>query len=132
ADISWLRLSRKQDRHTPRSERYRRLPPFSEPIRTSRSSKAERPPDKRETGERYPARRPFSVLNSTQGKDTHEIPASFPESFALSPELQPATSWLASVEPHLSPVALFGSQGQGVATRREAGPVGWVAGTATS
>jgi len=29
ADISWLRLSRKQDRHSPRSERYRRLPPVS-------------------------------------------------------------------------------------------------------
>src|SRR5512139_1547837 len=28
ADRSWLHLSRKQDRHPPRSERYRRLPPF--------------------------------------------------------------------------------------------------------
>src|SRR5438128_6985205 len=28
ADKSWLHLSRKQDRHTPRSEHYRRLPPF--------------------------------------------------------------------------------------------------------
>ena len=30
ADISWLRLSRKQDRREPRSEHYRRLPPFSQ------------------------------------------------------------------------------------------------------
>ena len=28
ADTSWLHLSRKQDRRMPRSERYRRLPPF--------------------------------------------------------------------------------------------------------
>jgi hypothetical protein len=29
ADISWLHLSRKQDRQSPRSEHYRRLPPIS-------------------------------------------------------------------------------------------------------
>src|SRR5262245_37135649 len=28
ADISWLHLSRKQDRRSPRSEHYRRLPPI--------------------------------------------------------------------------------------------------------
>ena len=33
ADISWLHLSRKQDRREPRSERYRRLPPIINPQR---------------------------------------------------------------------------------------------------
>src|SRR6266540_3334733 len=46
-DISWLHLSRKQDRREPRSVRYRRLPPLS------RSSKAEHPADNRKTQERY-------------------------------------------------------------------------------
>src|ERR1700729_157418 len=55
ADISWLRLSRKQDPPKRRSEHYRRLPP------SSHSSKAERPADNRKTVERYHVGRPLTL-----------------------------------------------------------------------
>src|SRR5262249_11717684 len=58
ADISWLHLSRKQDRHWPRPEHYRRLPPFNHQTRGAhhdnhssiRAEVATRPATKAHTG----------------------------------------------------------------------------------
>jgi hypothetical protein len=69
ADISWLRLSRKQDPSKRRSEHYRRLPP------SSSSSKAEHPADNRKTTERYRGGRP-AFAKAAAGKPAWPRPIS--------------------------------------------------------
>src|ERR1051325_1889561 len=73
---------------SPRSERYRRLPPVFQqrPAQAaSRSSKAEPPPDKRKTAEHYRAGRPLSNINE---RKSNEACSPLPKPIALSQELQ--------------------------------------------
>src|SRR5207249_3594282 len=70
ADTSWLHLSRKQDRHTPRSEHYRRLPPLWPCGPTLNHN-----PQRKETyATCYPLPKPVALSQELQTKSCHPHP----------------------------------------------------------